>query len=1018
MDTRIKIELWDKKIIGSSFLGCIVTYPSEIMWNSPPYEKWYQLQSRKRSTDTGISGSINVRFNLSFRLGPSKSLSSQSNNNNLTSQTNSNSKNGVLSSPFSKIFSFNNNDENEEQRNPRKEIENIDIHNFVDYYRYLLFIVLLESCEQEERKAEGESKRIPIRANTDLSSPIDSIINSKGAPRSLPNSLHSSLPNFSTYVSPRKVGSLRNMREKCKPVKPPSDLQWLLDNFLERYNIQQTFSYLSVLEILTNSFALTSDHLLMIHYSLMDLESHRSTETLLWKGEVKLYEKYVQNELKNILDDVLSNYFVRFPENKPENALSIVIVIYSLLTTTDTAKLSHILTEKAESAMVKMYKSFVGDRPTEETLIEACKFVSAVIEADHELFSTVFPSEVELTKRSANIYYSEMLSKNISSLLRTSPPISENIMTLYAQLKKLNQKIIKYNPDIEVMPLSHMFHPFVSKWIERIGDQLPSWCHNSIKAEDWLALSYDESNPVLHSSSVQELFDVIYELYDTYKNFEMRAAKDLKNFQKIIEEAIRVYVKGVTDNIYNEIGSTNFLNPKFSKDISNNVHRLDVNESSGKKKTSSLSISDQITAVHCAWIMNLEVITIKLYDFCTQMMNDGEKGSEDSKHQFSDLFSYLKEAQSQLTNYIAIKYNQNPNLLKSLDEIILDPPENINKVSNNDIISRIEPLFDYTNNFVKTLCENLDFKVCIKVVEEIWKYLVDDIESLIYPSVPGKKPDYKCIIFMERIFPFLIEFFHANGEGLSKNELEKASESLRSAFEMFKLPTSHLINIYTDLENGLKPQGSNFLSIDPVKLEIHTITLIATKKNDKEAKKFAKLNRDKTVARAVIKSFGLPSTETLIEWYTCRKGKEEGIPGYLFITTNYICFDTVIASSHQIKIPFKMLLTTRKKKSSFTNLTLLLKNGVVISFHSLSKPKVHDIIESQAEKNGISLEKHNSDEKLKVRRLEIPSNGRQNESKLDALETLVRESKSSPILDSPTSIKKKMKSPRSIKKKK
>lgn len=941
IDTRIKIEVWDKKLIGSSFLGCVVTNPEELMWENMPVEKWYTLTSRPRSNDTGISGSIQLKINLSFRLGPAKRQDSDSDEEE--------------PNKISKFFS-----KEEEIKPKKKKIEKLGVFNYAEYYRYLLMIILLESCEQETRKLEERPgisfkrsqrtlKDIPVEVVS--GSPSKHIRNTSDVIQS-----SSSSPTFlnMAQLSLRKAGTLRN-NDRGDPVKPLPEFQWILDSFLNRYSIPHSFSNLVLLEVLVSSFSLSRDHLTMIHFSLMELEAEKCTESFLLKRESQLYEKYVHTELRNNLDESLSNYFLKFPDNKPDGALSIVIVLYALLYP-DSDRFCNSLSEKTEHAMIKMYKAVVGDRPSEESLIDACKFISAVIDKDEEFFSNVFPPEIKHTRHAVNIYYSEMLSKNIKSLLRTNPPISENIMSLYTQLKKLNQKVYKFNPEIEIMPLSQMFQPFVSKWIDRIGDQLPSWCNSVLKEEKWKALSSDDLNPVLHTVSVQELFDIIYELYTTYKDFEMRASKDLKNLQKIIEKTIDTYIDVILSRL------SEAYHPK-AESIS--MHEKNDDQTSLAGKSKNVYGCYKITNECCTWLMNLEVITLRLYEFCTNVVNDGEKGGEELKQQFGELFSRLKQAQDQVTDYIIHQFNQNPSLESSLDTFIGNPPDNINKVSNNDILARMDSLFQYINSSVKTLCENLDFKVCLKVIEQLYQILVRDIEAYLYPSTPGKKTDIKAMAIVERAYPFLIEFFFADGDAIPVQNLEKASETLKSAFDMLKLPTPSLIKIYTDLENGLKPHGSNYVNLDPINMELEIVYILHSRKGDKEAKKFAKLHKDTTVSRSIIKSFGLPSTENLIEWFTCKKGKKQNIPGYLYITTNYICFDTYLSTGHQVKVRIKDLKHVKRKRGSMSTITLVLKVGLQYVLHSINKTKAYDIIDSQAEAIGTPLEKIEPDEKGK-----------------------------------------------------
>lgn len=906
-ETKIKIEVYNKKFIGSSFLGCVVLTLKDIMWEKMPYSKSVYLEPLPNSNNTVVTGSVKLQFNLSFRIGPSS----------LEVRSPELKKENALSHLFRST-------KQEDNVSNRQRIEHVEVKDYYQYFRYLIFIILLESYEAESRRlallAQQEETPTPTK----------------------PVGL------FSTHKKPKPLA-----RKDCDPVTPCKELQWLITNFKLRYNISDTFEYLVMLEALVNSFKLTCDHLTMIHYTLLELAASMMSDRFLWKREASIYDKLVACDLKTELEDVLSNYFLKFPDCEPEGALSIVIALYSLLC--DHSKLGQLIHEKTESAMIKMYKAVVGDRPSESSLIDASKFVTEILELEDKYFNNVFPPENNHTNHCINIYYSEMLSKNIRSLLRASPPISENIMTLYQQLKKLNQKVLKLNPQVEVLPLSQIFQPFVSKWIEKIGDQLPSWCNKVLKRETWKALSLDENNPALHSLSVQELFDIINEIYNTYRDFEMRSSKDLKNLQKIIENTITTYINGVVDQLSAEMGSIHSVSNIGDSDRSTIIFNKNSDSPSLTKKNPSEpeSTLGKISPKYMTWMMNFEAIAKKLYDFCTQMETDGEKGAESSKESFSDIFSFINQAEQQVIYHVICKFNQNPEL-EAAFESFLDNPPDASKLSTNDILQRMTPLFEYINASVKMLCENLDFKVCLRVVEKIWECVVEDLNVILYPAIPARKFQAKAVHLVERSYPFLIEFFHANGEGLPVPLLEKDFSPIKNALEMSKIPTDKLIKMHTDLKNGLKPQGSNF--INQKHLEIHIIAILGSRKGDKEARKFAKANRDETMAKAVIKSFGLPSTEALLDWFSCFKDKYDVVSGYLYLTTNFVCFNTLLPTGHLVKIQLPTIQAIKKRKNSLCNFSIMLHNGVSVFFHTLNKNKAYDLIIEQADKIGIKLE--------------------------------------------------------------
>lgn len=873
----IIIEVYNKKLLRSMFLGRVIVNLKEIMWEKMPYEKWYTLSTDEASSNNDEN--IKLKINVRFRLGPSKKFDLKS--------VNSENK-----SIFSSILkSFTPDDQIKiigKERKPIEELKNIDYYYF---YKFLISIILLASKELD-----------------------------------------------------------KNNKTNHDPTLPSKELLWILDNYRMRYNISLTYHYLIILDLLISSFNTSCTHLTLIHYFLMELSAQRNNEKILLKRESQLYDTCISN-LKTEIEEALSNYFLRFPKNEPKGSLSTVIALYYFILGHDSSKLYHHLNEKTEMAMIKMYKCVVGDRPTEESLIEACKFVSDVMVTDRKYFNDAFPSEINHAHHSVKIYYSEMLTKNIHSLLRTSPPISDGIMTLYHQLKKLNNKVKELCPNIPLLSISEKFQPFVSKWLEKIGDQMKSWCKTSLETEDWKPVSLDASDTALYSSSVQTLFEIINDVYILYKEFEMRDSKDFEKLLNIIENTLSNYVKEMT-KILNDNGK--YLTSNAPKDMDHNVS---TNESFNSYPDQNILTFGKLTQHMFTRIMNLEVITRQLYNFCMRTVEDGEKGSKGAVDHFSELFNTIKNEQTKFFYYLSYKFNETPSIKIIFQNLFENSPD-VSKISDEEVIKLFEPLFNYINDCVKLLCENLNFKVCLKALEYIIDILAYDFTNLLFPTKPGRKFESKNISLMDRIYPYLIEFFRSDIDGLTTTFIESKFKTIGFYFEMMKVTSHNLIQMYTDLEKGLKPQNYKEIDIDPLLFELIVLSVLVSRKGEKESKKFAKSKFDDTTNRYVIRSFGLASTETVVDWFTCtRREKKHDINGYFFITTNFACFDTLLPSDHKMYIPFSNIKAIKKEKYLQNGFTLILIEGSSFFFHSASKHKAYDIIYNHAIKTGSSPEK-------------------------------------------------------------
>jgi hypothetical protein len=1218
-DCRIKIELWDKNFIGSTFLGCIMTKPRDLMWVDQPLERWWPLGSRTRTKDTGITGQLSVRFNFSSLIGPHRSPSANQPSKSTFSSffSSSSSSSSATSSPHQKggntISTVTQSDGDVFGLSGRSSpsagglqnsltlssdsdvlpapppIVNSHLNNYPEWYSSLLMISLQDAFNNPPPKTSNStpddatsSESEPLLGTSPVSitpaaafipnpgihtpmmqtpsrpSPVSSSIlgptpdrnrekrssreyqyvgdlssafaaaatpsfevGEKGetsnllapvpshhfgsssahapvfgyaqstrsftplmlseSPRegnmtrstsdlltSSSGSLSRSAPSIRNATPIKRAvqllrtgvtSSMSSVEEEAEdPVKYTEEVQWLLERFVERFSIDPCLSPLLNLEILDASFNTRSSiHMDALYASLVELESARAISPLYWIRVQQLYEYVVCETLKNHLDEALCHYFYRFPKNEPRGALSQTILLYSMITKSDIQQLSIILQDKLETAMMRMYKVVVGDKITESSLLDATRFVMQAVEQDLRYFNDVFPADLMLGSLSMRTYYLELLAKNIKAWLRTSPPISDLTMVLYSYLNRLHSQLSRAQCGFDLLPLASLFQPFVGKWIDHVGDNLPHWCrYDLLRREAWKSVSSQSSShsssSILHSISVQILFDAFNRVYSQYRQFDMRAAKDLKALVKIFIQTISAYMqvmaaqavevfaiqgapKGVlvgggrnspslrhaassrfrtgsagdvyalASSVSDSINPSSYSNGNLSNSSSSAFAMPSLSQSSStsgspsKFSTSSLSFwsafginpssnsggtagsssssgsrsgsghssktsSDrnlfQVPIESCVWISTLETLSQKLYDFCKQMVSDGEKGAEEARAWFSDTFSQIQQLQAQLFQLIIKLINTNPSLELALDTL-LSHSTDVDKVTDADAMMRLEQLFDYINSRVEVLSAHLDYKVFLRLLEQIWLVIVKDVEVLTFPAVGDRKADAKKAHFVEFALPFIINFFEGkDGDGLPRQFLEGEAAILRSCFAMLKVPTGVLCKAYTDILNGLSPSGiTGGESIDLLILEQRLISVLSMRKNDKEAKKFVKANKLSTMNRSTLRAFDLPKGETVVDYFTCRKGKDQNISGYLYITTNWICFDTYLWGDHMTTIPLSEIRSIKRKKTTLSTngLTIRLKDGSsAIHFSALNKIKAYDIIVEQAQKLGYVFE--------------------------------------------------------------
>lgn len=1241
-DCRIKIELWNKNFIGSTFLGCVMSKPRELMWIDMPHEKWWPLGSRTRTKDTGICGSLLIQFNLSFQIGPYRTPAPTASKGVLASLIQSAlSPSAPSSAPSSPKGSSN---QDSDDRNafdssqsgtlttssdsevlpPPPPIVNSHLNDYPEWFSSLMMIVLKDalsnppppvmSASSEDVSSVEDSPTFsnssnmtapvaiahpshiplttPLRSSPSVSvlgygqkSPFESrelsrherrrsdlvavdlqssfataatptpagslgmssalggsdlnasssdwgssgyggtvsyssamsgtpskshggaynLNDSPNATREIAKStsdlltsssgsLSRSAPSIRPFTPSKRnlmhtrggtAGSMGSVEEEAgeDPVRYSAEMKWLLDCFVERFTVDICLPPLLLIELLDASFSARSivqmEHL---HAALVEFESAKALAPLRWNRVVHLHEHVICENLKHNLNDAITNYFWRFPRNEPRGALSQAIVLYSMITRSEVPQLCLILHDKIESNMIKMYKTIVGEKtPTEAMMWDAIRVVSQAVDTDVRYFNDVFPEHLMLAQLSMRTYYGELLSKNLKAWLRTSPPITDLTMTLYAHLNRLHSQLNRLqanfaaasgNGPLDLLSLGTLFQPFVGKWIDHVGENLPHWAkYDLLRRETWRSASATagshSSGSLLHSASAQALFDAFNRVYTQYRQFDMRTAKDLKALVKIFVATLEGYMqvmagkvvevfaiqgppKGSKGGRYSPaIGRNSPISARGRTGSSGDIFALAGQQasygappdsaryggghgasssssfwssfailpsmltSSSTKLSSSTSVlsrtsSDRglfhIPAESCVWISTLETISHKLYDFCKQISSDSEKGSEEVRSWFGDTFSQLQQLENQICQLVIKLINTNPSIELALDTLLTYAPD-IEKVTDADVLLRLEPLFDYIGARVEFLSMHLDYKVLLRLLEQIWLVILKDVEVLTFPIVSDRKADAKRAHFVEFALPFLITYFHgredgsmslsasganigygANGnntssfasasqigssnpatsahsstyDGLSLEFLEGEAIVLKTAFSMLKCPTGVLCKAHTDIANGLAPTGiPGSDGVDHLLLETRIIAVLSMRKNDKEAKKYVKANKLATMNRYTLRSFDLPKGETIVDWFTCRKGKETYVSGYLYITTNWLCFDTYLWGDQMLTIPLSDIRSLKRKKTTLSTngITIRLRDSVTtLQFSALNKIKAYDVIIEQATKLGYVLE--------------------------------------------------------------
>ena len=141
---------------------------------------------------------------------------------------------------------------------------------------------------------------------------------------------------------------------------------------------------------------------------------------------------------------------------------------------------------------------------------------------------------------------------------------------------------------------------------------------------------------------------------------------------------------------------------------------------------------------------------------------------------------------------------------------------------------------------------------------------------------------------------------------MPKEDLIKASGNLKKILQLIEESTTDLTKLYEKLqdsqENFKKSKGElgDETHSAYLQLEEAILSILARRKNDKEAIKFVKAHKASAQLMHLTKHFGLPRTEVLADKFKCCNQKVSG--GWLYVTTSYVCFDTLLFGGQKITL--------------------------------------------------------------------------------------------------------------------
>jgi len=304
---------------------------------------------------------------------------------------------------------------------------------------------------------------------------------------------------------------------------------------------------------------------------------------------------YERPHLIDLLDQMeafhskqVCHYREYFPKAQPEGALQNAILLWRMIFKNRIFREQHpdlpesfreeirknILehTENRYTKLLGLSSPFV--ETTEDILNGLAKLADLIvedIEDDLKYYHVIFSQEVNIVRVSAETYLKNFIQELENNSERIASPeaveASKATFELYSRVKLMDQQYAKLVPGLKRLSIGSGFNvekwfkDFVISWLKAQQDKTIEWVKNAIDS-DKLEKTSDE---IPHSSSVVDLFSIMFEELELIKGLEWsdidQYTEFVTTFAKIVTKAIEQYCDSMQSGEIKKEEGGNKMNP-------------------------------------------------------------------------------------------------------------------------------------------------------------------------------------------------------------------------------------------------------------------------------------------------------------------------------------------------------------------------------------------------------------------------------------------------------------------------
>ncbi|CAL1285877.1 unnamed protein product [Larinioides sclopetarius] len=435
----------------------------------------------------------------------------------------------------------------------------------------------------------------------------------------------------------------------------------------------------------------------------------------------------------------------------------------------------------------------------------------SVIEEDRNSYTPVlnqFPQELNVGQLSAATMWSlfavdmkyALEEHEVRRLCKSSL-----YMNLHFKVKWFYNNYVKDVPPYKdtVPEYPAWYEPFVMQWLNENDDVSLEYL-NSAFLRDKKDGFQQSSEHALFSNSVVDVFTQLTQCFDVISKLECPDPELVKRYMKRFAKTIVKVLTAYADIVKKEF-------PNF--------------------------ISQEKTA--CILMNNIQQLRVQLEKMFESM--GGEKLAEEAAGILNELQQQLNTVLDDLS--VVFSKSLEGTIRQSMQELsaLLSAVKGTGQVSMTQVSQRNEvmaeadhvlhPLMDILDGKLSMFYQVCERTVLKRLLKELWKIVITTMEKIVVlPPISEKNVEKnltpkQCAV-LDMALDTIKQYFHANGNGLKKNFLDKSAElqSLRYALSLYTQTTDTLIKTFVTTQLKQDAPTAEEGSVGEVSIQVDLFT--------------------------------------------------------------------------------------------------------------------------------------------------------------------------------------------------